>query len=385
MGTKLYTDKLQYIEIFALFVLTVGPLDPIYKIIGYIILLIFNIKYLEQYRFIAIVPLLLIISMIIPMILDISNVDDTTPYSKASFAYLLPFVFCLIYTKKYEEKNFLQMLEKVAFTISAISIIGYVIMIYAPTIIEQFPSVYFYGRRVYTVLLFGAIRDYSGEFLMRNCGIAFEPGAFQFVCNLGFALYLAEGKQTNNSIIKTIIRYIVYILAVMSTQSTTGLVILACILVINIVRNKKSIFLVFVIIAVFSSTIATTYTNQVEKMNSGNFESRFENTIYVLKTYGNNIFGIGSTGYDKIYAHDNRIGSWDTYSNLYLRFGLPFLIIFIGMNIRLLKLNKSAFVVVTLTLLTESLVGPVTIILYYFALQERRGDHYESIVDMQSS
>lgn len=385
MGMKLYTSKLQCIEIFAFFVLTVGPLDPIYKIIGYIILLLFNVKYLEQYRFITIVPLALIISMIIPMILDILNVDSTTSYSRAGFAYLLPFIFCLIYTKKYEEKEFLQMIEKVAFTISAISIIGYVIMIYAPAIIEQFPSVYFYGRRVYTILLFGAIRDYSGEFLMRNCGIAFEPGAFQFVCNLGFALYLSEGKQINNSIIKTIIRYIVYILAVMSTQSTTGLVILACILVINMVRNKKSIFFVFVIIAVFSSTIAATYTNQVEKLNSGNIESRFGNTIYVLKTYGDNIFGIGSTGYDKIYAYDNRIGSWDTYSNLYLRFGLPFLIIFIGMNIRLLKLNKSVFVVVTLTLLTESLVGPITIILYYLALQERGGNHYESIVDMQSS
>lgn len=363
-------NTLKHIEIFIFYILTLGPLDPAYKILGYIILFLFNYKHLYLYKYISRVQLLLLFSMIFPMILDIRNVDATNSYSKASFAYLLPFIFCIIYTKKYEKKEFMRLVEKVSFVISTISLIGFLLVILFPAVIENFPTLVFYGRNVHTILLFGAIRDYSGGLLMRNCGIAFEPGAFQFVCNLGFSLYLADENCPKNSILKTGMRYIVYILAVVSTQSTTGLIILMCIIAMNMLKNKKNFIYICIVIVFFSGILVSTYNAQLNKLDTGNFGSRFENSIYVLEEYGNNILGIGSTGYDKIYAQDSRVGSWDTYTNLYLRFGLLFSIIFLGMNLKLLKLNKEIFIVVILTLLTESLLGPITIILYYYALQK---------------
>lgn len=371
---------ISYLEIFLFFILTVGPLDPKYKIVVYIILIICNYKYWYSFKYISRFHVILFLSMIIPMILDISNVDSSTSYSKAGFAYLLPFIFCILYQKKYSGKVTLNKIEHVSFFISLISLLGYFIVVYFPNIIEHFPSIVFYGRNVKTILLYGAIRDYSGGFLLRNCGIAFEPGAFQFVSNLGLALFLMDLKEEQKSKFNIFFKSIIYILAVFTTKSTTGLVITACILAEYMTKNKKSIFLFLVILVLFSGTIASTLDYQHEKMKSGNIDSRFGNTVYVIEKYGKNVMGVGSTGYDKLYSQDKKIGSWDTYSNLYLRFGLIFLILFLIMNLKLFRIDIKIFIVIFLTLLTESLIGPIIILLYYMALKVKGDKKYESFM-----
>ena len=145
-------------------------------------------------------------------------------------------------------------------------------------------------------------------------------------------------------------------------------------------KNKKSIFLFLVILVLFSGTIASTLDYQHEKMKSGNIDSRFGNTVYLIEKYGKNVMGVGSTGYDKLYSQDKKIGSWDTYSNLYLRFGLIFLIIFLIMNLKLFRIDIKIFIVIFLTLLTESLIGPIIILLYYMALKVKGDKKYESFM-----
>lgn len=373
----------EYLEIFVLFILTVGPLDPLYKILAYIVLLLINFRYWKSCLKISRFHMILLMSMVFPMILDIRNIDANTVYSTAGFAYLLPFAFSIMYTHKFPKREFLKLVERVAFFCCITSVVGFSIMVCYPSVVEHFPTVYFYGRRVYTVLIFGAIRDYSGGFLARNCGVAFEPGAFQFVANLGLALFYRIEAEINISKPGKVIRYMVYIITVLSTQSTAGLIILACVIIINAVKNKRGTVIILLIALVFSSTVTTVFRNQRSKMETGNFEDRFENSIYVIENYGTKIWGLGSTGYDKIYSTDNRIGSWDMYTNLYLRFGLLFTLLFIGMNIRMIKLDKGAFFVVALSMLSESLVGPITILLYYYAMQNGDEDLYESTLDLQ--
>ena len=151
----------KYIEILLLIILTVGPFPPIVKKYIYFIVLFMNIRHIGTLRHIRLLYFIVIISMIIPMIIDIRNVDSTTPYAVSGFAFLAPFVFSIVYIKAFERNEFLSKLEKVIFFITIVSLIGYLLVLFMPSIIEQFPTVTYYGRRVKTIGLFGAIRDYT--------------------------------------------------------------------------------------------------------------------------------------------------------------------------------------------------------------------------------
>ncbi len=364
-----------YIEIFLLMLLTLGPYNPNVKIVIYIFLTLFNFKYLNLFRSLTKFRLLLLASMIIPMILDIANIDANTGYSLAGFAYLIPFIFSMFYVRKYSFAEYIKMYEKVAFFVSVCSLIGMALILFAPSIINRFPTIVFYGRNLKSVVVFGALRDYTQvNFLKRNCGIAFEPGAFQLIPNLGLAALFMNmrGKHFKLTVL-TVVKIIVYVGAVLSTYSTTGIIILALLLILNFLKSRKHFLIIGIIILGFGSMFITSYQHQVSKMETGNLDSRFGNSMYVIENYSSHIFGIGSTGYDKIYKTDSRIGSWDTYTNLYLRFGLLFSILFIIMNLKLIKNNKDFFIVVVLTLLTESVVGPIIVMLYYYAEEWHRG------------
>ena len=316
--------------------------------------------------------------MVIPMIIDIINIDKNTSYSLAGFSILLPFVVSRLVVRKYSKALFLEYLEKVCLVVSITSLIGMCFLIYYPKIVLGFPTITFYGRRVYTVGVWGAIENALGDDLLRrNCGIGFEPGAFQFVANTGMALLLKRcfpipTKNRLRGSIKAILQLLVYITTVLSTRSTTGIFIMTLLLGMSIIENATS--LIFSIIAsplcvvLFSKTIV----DQAAKLATGNLALRFQNTVYVLKTYWFYFLGIGSTQYDKLYRIDSRIGSWDVFSNMYLRFG----VFFVGLLIyRLCKVRKDSWKllgVTALSLLTESLLGPVVFVMIEHANNNHR-------------
>lgn len=376
-----------YIEVFMFFLMTVGPFNPIYKILVYVFLFILNFRYWKSMRFVNFFQILLILSIIFPMVLDIRNVSSVSEYSKAGFAYLIPFLFCIIFAKKYKLNEFLIITERVAFFVTCISLLGYLILLLYPNFFSKFPVITFYGRKVRSIIIFNLINDYSGNYLQRNCGIAFEPGAFQFVCNLGLAIYMKLSDIEVDNKFKITSRYIIYILGVLSTKSTTGIFILIIITTLTVITSKKkkinSFFILSSLILLYEF-INSSIIYQKEKLETGNLELRFRNTLFVIKNYWWRIFGIGSTGYDKIYIKNNMIGSFDAYSNIYLRFGLLFTFIFILLNFKLLKIDKNIFIVIAVTLLTENLIGPITVILYYMTLKEEDFNN-ESNVGMQST
>ncbi len=360
----------EYFELFLLLLITVGPFSPTIKIVLYMIILILNTDKIQALMKNRVFYLLIIISMIIPMVLDIRNIDSNTPYSKASFAYFAPFVLSLVYVKMFDRDEFLIKLEKTLFITSVISLIGFSLVMYAPYIIEKFPVIVYYGRNVKSILIFGAIRDYTSvSFLHRNCGIAFEPGAFQFVPNLGLAILIKF--KTNVKGTSYWIRVVVYAITVITTYSTTGFAILILLLLYdNIInQNRKSLFITISIITLLGGILYSSYQYQIVKYETGNFSDRFANSIYVLNNYAHYIFGVGSTGYDKIYQLDKRIGSWDTFTNLYLRFGLLFTSILIYLNVKLRKISIPICITVILTLMSESIVGPIIVMLYYYSYE----------------
>lgn len=376
-----------YVEVFLFFLLTVGPFNPTIKMVTYVILFLVNFNYWKCIRYLTLFQFILIFSIIVPMVIDMRNAASIMDYSKSGFAYLIPFIFNIMYANKYELEDFLIIVERIAFFVTWVSIIGYIILLFYPTIFYKFPEINFYGSKVRTIIVYNIINDYSGNFLLRNCGIAFEPGAFQFVCNLGLAIYIKLNKDDISNKSFTIIRYIIYSIGVFSTKSTTGIIILILVFIFtvltNLKKNRNNILLLVAPLLLYE-IILNAVNYQKEKLDTGNFEIRFRNTLFVIKNYWWNFLGIGSTGYDKIYLVENMIGSYDAYTNIYLRFGLVFTLLFIFLNFKLLKLDKSIFIIIFLTLFTENIIGPITVILYYMAMKKEDFIN-ESNVGVQST
>ncbi|MFI3151555.1 hypothetical protein ODU13_08940 [Streptococcus suis] len=364
-----------FTEILILFLLTLGPIPSFFKLILYVFMFILNIKHIKKIFTLEIIEWLFLLTMVYAMLLDFSNIDFDTPYSLAGFSYLLPFFIAKIYLSKYDLPTFLREIEKFTFVISIISLIGFSLQIFYPSILLKFPTIVFYGRPVKSILLFSAISEISvsasysgifvGNFLLRNSGIAFEPGAFQFVSNLGLCLVFYLSKLYGNKMETK--RIFIYVITTLTTLSSTGIAILFIILVLNLYKEIKNIFLITIGGLGGRTLLINLIDNQVKKMESGNFNNRFENSIYVIKNYPFLIFGIGSTGYDNIYSQNTQIGSWDLYTNLYLRFGIIYIFLLIYLLYKLARWQFTFFILLALTFLTESILGPITMMLILYA------------------
>ena len=395
MKTK--TKKTDYLEMLLMIIVTVGPISQVIKIIVCSLLIIMNLLFggLNQTRTnhnnkSTLFAIFIICFMAVAMIFDLRNISSANPYSFASFAYLFPFLVALFYIKKYPLYKFGAIYEKVSFFLCVISLIGFALIVLRPSLFTHFPSIYYYERKLYTIGIYNAMHDWTDVGMLgRNCGCAYEPGAFQFVLSLGLAfVYLNKKSFSKRSFV---VRIIFYSLGILSTMSTTGIVILGLLFIFNSVKDKKTFFATIVVVAILGALIISSYKYQLSKMDTGNFESRFGNTRYVITNYWNNFLGVGSTGYNSIYASNEKIGSWDLYSNLFLRFGYPFLILFLFGVIRTRKISFSIMLVLLLTFLTEPLVGPITVCLIYYGIDlnnqaiKKRSLSNESVVGLQCS
>lgn len=354
-----------YIEMFILLILSFSPFPYIVKLLIYAFLILANIKLLRNVKM-KNIYLAVISTMVFAIIFDLRNVDYETPFALSNFVFLLPFIFGAIYIRKYSFSNFIIIFERVTFAVSLISIIGTMLIYFMPSAIHTFPTWMYYNRPVKSIIIYGAIYDYTGtNFLARNCGIAFEPGAFQLLPNLGIGVLFSEYEDKNRI---WIIKLITYIAAILLTRSTAGLAIMSVLLLVNMIRDKKSFFIVITAVILLWGLLAQSLDIQSSKYETGNFQQRFANSIYVIKEYQGYLFGLGATGYNKAYRINPQIGSWDTYTNLYIRYGYIFIALFIYLNIKVIKLNKNYFIPIMLSLLSESLVGPLLVLFYYYAV-----------------
>ena len=374
---------LVYLEIVILFLLTVGPIDPLKQIPLYLVVLLVNIRSFSWYKKVPVLVILIIISMVISMIIDISNVSADNPYSLAGFAYLIPFLFCISLIGKYNKEDFFNYSERVSFILCALSLLGVVVFFSNRDLILRLPTITYYGRTIHTCGFFGVIKTQGYVLLMRNTGFAFEPGAFQFVANLGLAVTIMNSKKTKKMWL--IIKYLIYLLTIITTQSTTGIIIAAVLLLLSIFKNKKNLIFALIVLGISFGAILRLIDIQASKLDSGALSSRFENTLYVLNNYSTHLFGVGSTGYNAIYSSNMQIGSWDLYTNLLLRFGWPFILLFAILLLKMLPKDYLIFCVVCLTLMTESILGPMVVMILYLCyktkLEEKK--YEKSVMDLQ--
>lgn len=371
-----------YLEVIFLLYLTVGPVESIYKLLFYFIYFLLNSTSINNIFKGSYAYWLLIIFIAISMTIDLTNIGLSNSYSFVGLLYIASIFCAKIFIDKYSSVEFYQSLCKVCCVISMISLLFFFMQIVRPDVINSFPIIRFFGRPIRTVGVYNAIYEdgpTSGIriLLRRNSGIAFEPGAFQFVPALGLASLILLSKN-NISKSKLLIMFLVFSTTIITTASTTGIAILIVLTFMLFYKDYR--FLLFVLVMFFLSDnwIINTLAMQNRKIQSGNIGFRFENTLFVLKNFPGLIFGIGSTYYDYFYQYDKRIGSWDLYTNLYLRFGFLFLMVFFYYFLAGIKNFLPIIIVVFLTLLTQTLLGPITFVVLFFCIKKE--ENFESIV-----
>lgn len=91
------------------------------------------------------------------------------------------------------------------------------------------------------------------ELLLRNCGMFWEPGAFEGYINLVFLLYIKNLKEFYKSYRR---EFFILVAALLTTTSTTGYVVFAIILFFIILNNVKNFILkIMAVVVIVGATI----------------------------------------------------------------------------------------------------------------------------------
>lgn len=350
-------------DILLLILVSFSPLISINIKVGIVILyFLFNYKHLNINSKSNFIWLICIMSLLLfGIILDTRNVENVSDLSLLNF--YIPLTFLIGYTvaHKYSINIILFEIDKVVYILAILSLIGVFVYTFIPSIINNLPSYTYYNTTHKTAIFFNILISEIGV-VRRNAGIAWEPGAFQFLLNLGIYSYIKMNQRLH------LMKLGIYILALASTVSTMGYIIFLIISLSIFKRHKiigiAYIFLIFISWDQLYSILE--YQMDYKLLGSFAFESRFEPMINAYKIGFDNFWGIGSTGYNNMLNFFN-IGSYDSFSQILMRYGFPLFLSILILLIRLAGVDKWIFIIIFLTFFSQTIwFLPFTTIFYFF-------------------
>jgi len=375
MKIKIKSDYLLSIQIVLLIVLSVSPVIPRgLSIMLLCALTLFSVsKGVFHNQNIDLIYVLLMIFLLLSAILDVAHTHSGQPYSLVNLTYPVYFTCGYFMVQNYEKKDFYRFYENIVFVLAILSYVGMSVYFINPSLIYSFPTYEQNGVTHHTIFFFNYL--FSGDWMaVRNSGIAWEPGLFQILLNIAFQIGIQnfDGK-------KRFVRVIVYVGAILLTRSTIGYVAILINIISLIKKDKKYIVFLVVSIITFWISIYTEISYQLtyKLVGSSAFSSRYEPLVNAIKICWYRLFGLGSTQYDFLYKSEN-IGSFDSYTQILIRYGYPLLILIIG---RLVKMFKDgdrniAFIII-LGLCSEPIWGCVLMAAIYFLKNDVKTQYLE--------
>lgn len=354
--------KIAYIEIAMLIFVSFSPIIPIYiKILILLSLFVGNAKFFKlDKRLSSVLFTIVFLLLIISLFFDLFSLNFITDYSPLNL--YIPFTFFLgfIFSRKYSKDTLLFLINKVVFIIAILSLFGVFFYTFFPQFVSKLPTYNYYHTSHKTAIFFNILLDDYG-IVKRNAGIAWEPGVFQFLLNIGFYAYISRNKHINLFV------FLIYALAIILTKSTMGYLVFM-ILSINLIKKSKFILLAyFLIFILFTNQIVAEfkYQREFKLFGSNAFEGRFEPLLNAFNLGLDNFFGIGNSEYNLVVRVLN-IGSFDSYTQILIRYGFPLLVLILILLIRILKFDKSLFMIITLTFFSQSIWFTPFTTLFYF-------------------
>ena len=359
-------ERRQLIEVFLLILISVSPLVPIHiSLVLQAFLFMKSIKVIQK-KDIKII-LMLYLFFLMPVFLDTLNITRFTPYSPTNFMY--PFIFLAAYflAKKYDYDHFMYLFEKIMLFLATLSLIGMSLYFIAPSVILKLPT-YNYNGSVHRTLLFFNYLFVGDWMAVRNSGIAWEPGVFQVLLNIALLTSLRQNKRVKAH------RTIIYVLAIFFTKSTVGFFLLILNVLVLFKKDKRYIVPFFLIMGIFSEQIYSEALYQITYKLQGSiaFSGRFTPMINAFMYSWNKFFGIGATKYNQIYELYS-IGSFDSYTQILMRFGYPLFIFIIHCIIEISRVDFVMGLIILISFTGEPLWGTVLFVtLYFICINEKK-------------
>lgn len=368
-------DKKLVFVIIIIFISFTPLLTNVYKafaLLSLTLVILFNLKDESRSSFITlfIIEVLLISSAV----LDLFRIHEIREYSILNAYFPLCLFFGFVLSRKFTFKNYMILIHKVVFVIAFLSLIGVIIYTYFPHLVFALPEYINKHTRHRTAYIFN-ILTIGGYVVQRNAGIAWEPGAFQLLLNVGLYSYIKLCKGKNLIVI------LVYLFAIISTRSTIGLIIFAVNYIILFIANRESR-----LIRWFSLLVILVSVNEIRGLieyhfsykltfEALGFDFRFSPMIQAYISGKSNLFGLGNSQYSILYD-DLGIGSFDSFSQLFVRYGY-FLTLLVSLRLfRIIKRFPPLFVIIALTFMSQAIwFFPFITPFYFFALDlEERKD-----------
>lgn len=374
-------SKKKILEIIIIILISFSPLlsNPLKAALTLLLVIINlkNIRVLNKKRTLVLVYLLFI--FIIGFVYDLRNIEIGNNISILNLYFPLCFILGFIISQKYDKNEYLYYLEKVIFITAIFSLAGVLVYTFLPTLVYNLPSYNYYHTNHKTAIIFNILLS-GGGIISRNAGIAWEPGAFQFLLNLGVYSYIKSNKNVN------IAKIIIYGIAIITTKSTAGFAIFFFITFSILRKNKMFKWIILLLIIVFSDPLKEEiiYQYNYKLFGSYAFESRLKPMMNAFKIGIGQPFGLGNSGYD-LYYQDLGVGAWDSYGQILIRYGYGLLAVIIYFLIKILKKDFILFIIIAITLLSQG-VWYLQIItpLYFMSINDmnkiKKEKLYENIV-----
>lgn len=307
----------------------------------------------------------MIAALAISSLFDVRNVSSLSPYSILNAYFPICVTYGFIFSSFYRLDELLHYIGNIAFVGACFSLVGMLVIYFAPQVINYLPS-YTYGGYTHKTAIAFNVLFADGLLVTRNAGFAREPGVFQLLLNLG-VLY-ESGRRSQFQLLKLIILG----LAIVLTQSTVGLIIYALIM-LKVMRDVPGAkYIVAAVMIIFFAQLSAIFNYQlnVKLIGSDSFDARFDPMVRAILMGADNPLGLGNTGYTTVYATAG-IGSFDSFSQILVRYGyIPFAIM-LYLYGRLAKENLFLFFAIFLTSLSQNIwFEPLIITILFIPLSD---------------
>lgn len=340
-----------YIEIILLIITGFSPLlpQPI-KAVLVLILFILNLKYAKRLDKKKLFTLgVFMYLFILNFIYDLSNISAVDQINILSFYFPLCFLLGFLISQKYSIKEYLYYYEKVIFIIAIFSLIGVALYIFFPDLLWNLPEYNYYHTNHKTAFLFNILIS-GNSIVKRNAGIAWEPGAFQFLLNLGLYSYIENNEKIN------LFRVAIYAMAIIFTRSTAGLIIFLLVTFKIFMDDKKARVLIIMSVLIFSVPIIEELFYQIRYKLVGSyaFNIRLQPFLNAFNIGKNYFLGMGNSGFD-IYYRNKTTPPWDSIGQIFIRYGYVMLIYILFTLSNLLKQYKLLFFILLITFFSQNI------------------------------
>jgi len=378
-------DK-KLVLVFLIIFISFSPLlSNMYKafaLLGLTVIVFFNFSNKSNKNFMA----LFIIEIILlsNATLDLFKIEEIGEYSILNMYFPLCILFGYIVSNKFNINNYLIYIHRIVLIIALFSLVGVTVYTYLPQIVFALPEYVYMHTRHRTAFIFNVLT--IGRYVIqRNAGIAWEPGAFQLLLNVGLYSYIKFCKGKNLFVI------IVYLLAIVSTRSTTGLIIFAINYMILLIENRESRAIRW-----FSLLVIVVFANEIRELIEYNlsykinfeavgFNFRFSPMIQAYISGKSNLFGLGNSQYKLLYE-DLGIGSFDSFSQIFVRYGYFLTLMIIIRLFKLIKRYFPLFVIIAFTFISQTIwFFPFITPFYFFTLDREEGKDEDIMVNKRST